>query len=100
MKYKITKQANLDIQKVLEYTKIKWGFYQAEKYGSLIFSKFSDLDQLPFMGVEADYIVPGARKLVLESHMIIYFIKPEGVVILRFLHCSVDTQNINPTAIN
>jgi toxin ParE1/3/4 len=95
MKYKLTKQADQDLEEVFLYTKSQWGLYQAEKYVQEAAKIFNGLAELQNLGVSVGYIFEGARKIVIGKHLVFYKIQDEIVLILRVLYQNQDFDQVN-----
>jgi toxin ParE1/3/4 len=90
--YKLTKQADQDIEDILFYTKQNWGDIQMEKYAKQIFDTIDYICNYPEIGSSVSYISQSTRKTFVGTHIIFYQLKFENIWILRILHTSMDIQ--------
>jgi plasmid stabilization system protein ParE len=67
---------------------------QAEKYTVKIFDTFDKICANNYIGVKANYIKLGVRKLAVDNHLVFYTIQADFIVIVRVIHSSRDiSQN-------
>lgn len=90
--YRVTPLARCDLEAIWHYTKEEWDADQADRYLSLINSKFEGLAQAPLLAPSCDHIRPGYRRSRAGQHMIYYRISGHDVIIIRILHAQMDER--------
>ena len=91
-RYALSKAAANDLQSIARYTVKNFGAVKAKAYGAGITSCFDIIaDNLQIDRV-FDRIRPGLRRYDHKSHAIFYIQTDQGVLIVRVLHISQDTQ--------
>jgi toxin ParE1/3/4 len=85
-KFKLTRQANADIDAIAAYTLTTHGDRQCALYLDDLESSFRLLAGLPDLGRACDEITPGLRRHEHEHHVVFYARKPYGIRVLRVLH--------------
>jgi toxin ParE1/3/4 len=84
--YKLSVQADRDIQEILRFTLDRWGADQLSVYASKLNAALSRLINLPSMGTLRDDIIPGYYRYQVGQHYIFYRIGGEYLEIARILH--------------
>ena len=92
LSFEISKLALADLENIWEYTVEQWSIEQANKYYNDIFSAIMYLCENPDSGKPVDEIKIGHRRLNVKSHMILYKIKKETILIDRVLHQRMDIE--------
>jgi len=94
MRYKISKKAIQDIEKIWLYTYENWSLEQADRYYNLILDEIEFIAENFESGKSVDYIKEGYRASMVKSH-IIFYKKSKGniVEIIRVLHQKMDIEN-------
>lgn len=93
MKYKISKEALNDLERIWLYTIENWSVEQADRYFSLIFNEIEFLAKRPDSGKDFSHIRKGYFRSKVKSHFIFYKInKKEILEIIRILHQSMDIE--------
>ena len=94
MKYRISKRAFEDIEKIWRYTVDTWSLQQADRYYNLIFDEIEYIAQHPLSGRDYGYIRKNYRCSKVKSHLIFYRHKKEEelVEIIRILHQNMDIE--------
>ena len=94
MKYKISQEANLDIENIWIYTIEKWSIEQADRYFNLIIDEIEYLAENPKSGEDYSKVRKGYFRSRIKSHFIFYKInrKNEDIEIIRILHQRMDIE--------
>jgi len=82
----VTAEAEADIDSIVEYTRITWGWRQADRYLTKLEDGFDLLTRNPSLGRSCDAIQPGLRRFEIGSHVMFYRSEPGGLRVLRVLH--------------
>jgi len=95
MNYKISKEADNDLEKIWLYTFENWSLEQADYYLDLIMNEIEYLSENPKSGKDYDEIRKGYFHSQVKSHFIFYRInlKEETVEIIRILHHQMDIDS-------
>jgi toxin ParE1/3/4 len=88
--FRLTRDAERDVQEIYLYTLERFGLAQAEAYASGLLARFAALATGPSLGRDFGDIHPGARRVNQKSHAVYYRIDADGILILRVLHQSMD----------
>lgn len=92
MKYKISKEASKDLEKIWLYTFETWSVKQADHYFDLLMNEIEYLSENPASGKDYSEIRAGYFRSRVKSHFIFYKInlKNEEIEIIRILHQQMD----------
>ena len=95
MNYKISKEAETDLEKIWLYTFENWSLEQADYYFDLIMDEIEYLSENPKAGKDYNEIRKGYFRSRVKSHFIFYRInlKEEKVEIIRILHQQMDVDS-------
>lgn len=95
MKYKISKEASIDLEKIWVYTFETWSTEQADYYFDLIMNEIEYLSKNPRSGKDYNEIRKGYFRSRIKSHFIFYKInlKNEEIEIIRILHQQMDISS-------
>lgn len=95
MNYKISKEAEIDIEKIWLHTFEEWSLEQADYYMDLILDEIEYLAKTPKSGKDYNEIRKGYFRSRVKSHFIFYRInlKEERIEIIRILHEKMDIDN-------
>lgn len=95
MKYKISQEANQDIEDIWLYTYENWSPEQADRYFNQIIDEIEYLAEYPESGKDCDQIRKGYFRSRIKSHFIFYKInrKKEVIEIIRILHERMDIES-------
>jgi len=95
MTYKISNEAQIDIEKIWLYTFETWSIEQADRYFNLIFDEIEFLTQNPTSANDYNQIRKGYYRSKVKSHFIFYRIneKENEIEIIRILHQQMDVEN-------
>lgn len=86
--YSLRKQAERDIEEIVEFTIEKWGIVQAGKYVNGLIALFSMLADRPMIGRPATRVRSDLRRIEHGSHIVFYVLVTAGIRIERILHKS------------
>lgn len=95
MQYKISQEANRDIENIWLYTYENWSLEQADRYFNLILDEIEYLAENPESGKNYDYIRKEYYRSRMKSHFIFYKInlQKEEIEIIRILHQRMDIES-------
>lgn len=95
MKYRISKEAYNDLEKIWLYTFEIWSNEQADYYFDLIMNEIEYLSKNPKSGKDYNDIRKGYFRSRVKSHFIFYRIniKNEEIEIIRILHQQMDISS-------
>ena len=95
MKYKLSKEALNDLEKIWLYTSETWSKEQADYYFDLIINEIEYLSGNPKSGKDYNEIRKGYFRSRVKSHFIFYRIniKNEEIEIIRILHQQMDISS-------
>lgn len=95
MEYKISQEANRDIENIWFYTFENWSTEQADRYFNLLLDEIEYIAKNPNSGKDYNQIIKGYFRSRIKSHFIFYKInrKKERVEIIRILHQRMDIES-------
>ena len=95
MDYKISKQAQIDLENIWLYTFEEWSLEQADYYFDLIMDEIEYISKNPKSGKDYSNVRKGYFRSRIKSHFIFYRInlKEEKVEIIRILHQQMDIDS-------
>ncbi len=95
MNYKISEEANRDIENIWVYTFENWSLEQADRYLNLIIDEIEYLTKNPHSGKDYGQIRKGYFRSLVKSHFIFYKInlKNGQIEIIRILHQRMDIES-------
>ncbi len=95
MNYKISKQAEIDLENIWLYTFEEWSTEQADYYFDLIMDEIEYISENPKSGKDYNEIRKGYFRSRIKSHFIFYRInfKEENIEIIRILHQQMDIES-------
>lgn len=95
MNYKISQEANRDLENIWLYTYENWTFEQADRYFNLIMDEIEYLAEYPESGKDYGQVKKGYFRSRIKSHFIFYKInqKKEEIEIIRILHQRMDIES-------
>jgi len=93
--YKISNEAQNDIENIWLYTFENWSTAQADRYYNLILDEIENLAQNPEVGKDCSHIRKDYLRSKVKSHFIFYKInkKENTIEIIRVLHQQMDIEN-------
>lgn len=95
MNYKISKQAEIDLENIWLYTFEEWSIDQADYYFDLIMDEIEYISKNPKTGEDYNEIRKGYFRSRVKSHFIFYKInlKEENIEIIRIFHQQMDIES-------
>lgn len=95
MTYKISNEAQIDIENIWLYTFENWSAEQADRYYNLILDEIEYITEHPTSGKDYNYIRKGYYGAKVKSHFIFYKInlRKNEIEIIRILHQQMDIEN-------
>lgn len=95
MLYKISLEAEKDLEKIWLYTFETWSLELADHYFSLIMNEIEYLAQNPKSGINFNKIRKGYFQSQIKSHLIFYKLnfKTNELEIIRILHQRMDIES-------
>ncbi|HUH36058.1 MAG TPA: type II toxin-antitoxin system RelE/ParE family toxin [Moheibacter sp.] len=95
MKYKISNEAQNDLENIWLYTFETWSIEQADRYYNIIFDEIEFIAKNPNSGKEYSQVRKGYLRSKVRLHFIFYKInsKENLVEIIRILHQQMDVVN-------
>ena len=95
MKYKISNEAQNDLENIWLYTFETWSAKQADRYYDLILNEIEFIAENPDAGRDYSHVRKGYLGSKVKSHFIFYKInsKENSVEIIRILHQQMDVEN-------
>ena len=95
MRYKISKEAESDLEKIWLYTFEEWSVEQADYYYDLLINEIEYLGANPKSGKDYNEVRKGYFRSRVKSHFIFYKInlKEECIEIMRILHQQMDIES-------
>ena len=95
MKYKISKEAEKDLEKIWLYTFETWSLEQADYYYDLLMDEIEYLAENPKNGMDFSQIRKGYFRSRVKSHFIFYrvSVKSDEIEIIRILHQQMDIDS-------
>lgn len=92
LSFEISKLALKDLDEIWEYTAEQWSKQQANKYYKEIFQSIKEICNNSEIGKPIYDVKKGHRKINVKSHMIVYKIVVNKILIDRILHQSMDIE--------
>ena len=95
MGFKISNEAQNDLENIWLYTFETWSIKQADRYIELIIDEIEYLTNNPNTGKDFSSVRKGYYRSKVKSHFIFYKInqKEELIEIIRILHQEMDIEN-------
>jgi len=95
MNYKISKQAEIDLENIWLYTFEEWSLQQADYYFDLLMNEIEYISENPKSGKDYSNVRKGYFRSKIKSHFICYRINPkeEQIEIIRILHQQMDIDS-------
>lgn len=91
--YKLSKEADFDLEAIFDYTQHHHGFNQAVKYLNDLDAAFKQLVIKPEIGRKRNEIKIELYSIAEQEHIIFYRILKNHIRIVRVLHGSKDMPN-------
>lgn len=93
MTYKISNEAQNDIEHIWLYTSETWSTAQADRYYNLILDEIEFLAENPASGKDYSHVRKGYLRSKVKSHFIFYRINLNEIEIIRVLHQQMDIES-------
>ena len=95
MNYKISIEAEKDLEKIWLYTFETWSLEQADYYYDLLMDEIEYLAENPKNGIDFSQIRKGYFRSRVKSHFIFYrvSVKSDEIEIIRILHQQMDIDS-------
>ena len=94
-RWRLSKDARRDLRGIDRYTREEWGREQADRYGASLDAAFDRLAAYPALGQDRPSAGLGVRTLLVERHLVMDRVVPEGVLILRMVHLKMNPADLN-----
>ena len=93
--FKISNEAQNDLENIWLYTFETWSVEQADRYYNLILDEIEYLAENPDVGKDYSHVRRGYLRSKVKSHFIFYKInkKENQIEIIRVLHQQMDVEN-------
>ncbi len=95
MNFKISNEAQIDLENIWFYTFETWSKEQADRHFNLILEEIEYLTQNPTSGKDYSHLRKGYHRSKVKSHFIFYRInlKENAIEVIRILHQRMDIKN-------
>ena len=90
LRIRISRRAQTDIKRIYVYTAHHWDTEQANRYQQQIGDAFCELARFPSIGIKRPDIAKGIRSWVVGSHVILYRVRADELVVTRVAHSRQD----------
>lgn len=94
LSYKLTKIAENDLLQIKYYSEEVWGQEIAKKYLTQIHDKCIEICNFPNIGVSRPEIFRNIKSVIVNNHIILYYLVQNEISILRVLHKNMDITKI------
>ena len=84
--YRLAPAARRDLQAIWTYTAETWSVDQADRYLALLTGAFERLAENPHLARERTEFTPPVRVHAITSHLVIYLVLADHVLIVRVRH--------------
>ncbi len=88
--YRLSKEAQDDLQNIKSYTQMTWGEKQTKEYLSEIKHSLENLVLSPELGTVRNEINAVVRSFNVGRHLIFYRVGQTEIEVARILHCRMD----------
>jgi toxin ParE1/3/4 len=86
MEYRISREAERDLEEIAEYSLGEFGERTAKRYLAALLDSIELLSTQPRMGRVAEYAGMKMRRVVCGKHMIYYRRDAKGILVVRIRH--------------
>ena len=90
--YELSNKADEDLTEIYLFSYQRFGEARADAYLLAMEERFSTLAEQPFLGRKIDHIRAGYLRYEHASHSIFYTLKENGILVMRVLHQSMDSE--------
>ena len=84
--YRLSPQAQRDLDELFDHTVAKWGLTQALRYAEQIEAALEKLADAPLRAQACDHIRHGYRRRPVQQHVIYFRMTSYGIAVIRILH--------------
>jgi toxin ParE1/3/4 len=84
--FRLTIEAEKDIDGIASYTTASWGWRQAERYLTRLEAGFDLIAANPSIGRSCEVVRSRLRRFEIGHHVVFYVTEDDGVLIVRVLH--------------
>jgi len=84
--FRISIEAELDIDRIAAYTTSTWGWRQTDQYLAKLEDGFNLLAQNPMIGRPCDSLRAGLRRFEIGKHVVFYVLESDAILVARVLH--------------
>jgi len=91
--YKLSPEADKDIEAIFGYTELEYGLQKAADYTSQFSTVFHQLTEDTELDRARNEIKKDLRSLVQNKHVVFYRVLKGHIRIVRILHCRSDTPS-------
>ena len=88
--YQLTPRARLDLQDIWNYYAVTWSTDQADRYSAALVDAFERLALDPELARQRDEFTPPVRIYRCGSHLVIYRVEVDHVLVIRLRHVRED----------
>jgi toxin ParE1/3/4 len=88
----LSPRAKADLGEIWDYTLIRWGVDQAEKYLRELWRELERLAENPAVAVDIGNVRTGYRKFRVGSHVAFFRTTATGIDVVRILHQRMDFE--------
>lgn len=88
--YRLSPNAQRDLDGIFDYTVEQWGLPQALRYTDLIEAACAKLAEAPLQSQDCAVIRSGYRRRNVEQHAIYFRVTCYGIAVIRILHQRMD----------
>ncbi len=92
--YRLSNEADIDLNDIFDYTEQEHGFNQAVRYLSDLENLFERLVKNPNLGRERKEIHRNIFSIQEQQHTVFYQIQKDQILVIRVLHCRKDVPNL------
>lgn len=92
MPFRLSAQAEQDIQDILAHGILNFGEYQAARYQASLYRTFDLLSDMPLIGRQSERRKMNERRFVHNTHVIYYAVHEDGIVIETIVYGSLITD--------
>jgi toxin ParE1/3/4 len=97
---RLSRLAEDDLRQIGRYTQREWGIRQRNRYLSGLDRRLREIANNPGIGRPRNEIKAGLRSILYGSHIILYFVSGEAVLVARVLHKNMEIERHLPSVID
>jgi toxin ParE1/3/4 len=84
----LSRRAEDDLLQIAVFTLDRWGMKQTDRYLAQLQAFCRQVAEMPAMGRSASEVRIGLRRIEHGRHVIFFRERPDGILVVRFLHQS------------